>query len=320
VNRGRSNSFEERLKLKIARLFFEKRMNKVDIGKKLKISRFKVANLLDEAIDEGLVEITIHKKLDEFQELEDKLEERFDLKRAIVCETSDDANELKKNLGGDAAKLLMEIVGDGDCIGIAWGSTLNETLNSLPPRTTLRNISVVQITGGVNQVPAEINALDLARRISEKFNARSYLLYAPAILDGPSSVEVLLNQPGIKDTIKEFSEVNVALVGIGAVMPKPSTYLYQGGFIKEEDFKSIAASNAVGDINAFFYDSNGKTCLTSLDGRVMGMSLEQLKEVNYCIGIAGGREKWEAIRAALVGKIINILVTDEGTAKYLIKC
>jgi len=94
-------------------------------------------------------------------------------------------------------------------------------------------------------------------------------------------------------------------------MPKPSTYLYQDGFIKEEDFKSIAASNAVGDINAFFYDSNGKTCLTSLDGRVVGMSLEQLKEINYCIGITGGREKCEAIRAALVGKIINILVINK---------
>ena len=311
--------FEERLKLKVSRLFFEKRMNKVDIGKKLKVSRFKVARRLDDAITEGLVEIVIHRKPDDFQELEDSIEDRFNIKRVVVCESSEYPDELKRNLGASAAKLLMEIVEDGDCIGIAWGSTLNETLNFIPRKTNLRNIIVVQIAGGLNQVPPEINALDLTRRISEKFNAKSYLIYAPTILDDRKSIEVLLNQPGIKETIRMFLKVNIALVGIGAVLPKPSTYLYQGGFINDEDFKSIISSHAIGDINTSFYDSDGKTCSTSFDNRVIAMSHEQFKKVNYCIGVAGEKGKWEAIRAALVGKIINILVTDEDTAKYLIK-
>ncbi|MCL5986019.1 MAG: sugar-binding transcriptional regulator [Actinobacteria bacterium] len=311
--------FEERLKLKVSRLFFEKRMNKIDIGKKLKVSRFKVARLLDDAINEGLVEIVIHKKPDNFQELEDSIEDRFNIKRVVVCESSEDPDELKRNLGASAAKLLMEIVEDGDCIGIAWGSTLNEVLNSIPRKTNLKDIICVQITGGLNQVPPEINALDLTRRISEKFNAKSYLIYAPTILDDMKSMEILVNQQGIKETIGMFSKVNIALVGVGTVLPKPSTYLYRGGFINEDDFKSIASSHAVGDINTSFYDSKGKTCSTSLDNRVIAMSHEQFKKVNYCIGVAGGKEKWEAIKAAITGSIINILITDEDTAKYLIK-
>jgi DNA-binding transcriptional regulator LsrR (DeoR family) len=47
------------------------------------------------------------------------------------------------------------------------------------------------------------------------------------------------------------------------------------------------------------------------------MKLEQLKNVNRAIGIAGGSRKFSAIRGALRGKLINILVTDSCTAKKL---
>ena len=317
--REKIDSFEDRLKIKVSKLFFERRINKVEIGKHLKISRFRVARLLDDAINEGLVEIIIHENQNDFQKLEERIENKFNLKRVIVGESFGETNELIKKLGVNAANLLMEIVEDGDYIGIAWGTALNETLNSVPRKTNFKNIKVVQITGGLNQVPPEINALDLTKRISEKLNAKSYLIYAPAILDDKKSMEILMNQPGIKKTIEVFSKTNIVLVGIGAVSPKPSTYLYESGFINEDDFKSITSSNAVGDINTSFYDSKGKICSTSLDNRVIAMSHEQLKKVNYCIGVAGGKKKWEAIKAALVGKIINILVTDEDTARYLIR-
>jgi len=47
---------------------------------------------------------------------------------------------------------------------------------------------------------------------------------------------------------------------------------------------------------------------------IIGMSVEQLRNVYYSIGVAGGIQKSIAILGALRGKLINILVTDHNTA------
>ena len=180
-----------------------------------------------------------------------------------------------------------------------------------------KNIHVVQITGGFRQVPLEINALDITRRVSQKLGAKAYLLYAPAILDNRESMKVIMKQPGISDTIKMYSSLKIALFGVGEVLPKPNTFLYKSGLISSEDYDRILASNAVGEIFGYFYDLDGEICSTPLDGKIVGMPAEQLKNVEYSICIACGKSKSKAIKAALTGKFAKVLVTDFNTAKYL---
>jgi DNA-binding transcriptional regulator LsrR (DeoR family) len=49
------------------------------------------------------------------------------------------------------------------------------------------------------------------------------------------------------------------------------------------------------------------------------MSLYQLRKVDRAIGIAGGSRKFAAIRGALCGGWINILITDHFTAAKLVR-
>lgn len=44
-----------------------------------------------------------------------------------------------------------------------------------------------------------------------------------------------------------------------------------------------------------------------------GDQSSKLKEIPLVIGVAGGEEKIEAIRAALEGGLIHVLITDEQT-------
>ena len=48
------------------------------------------------------------------------------------------------------------------------------------------------------------------------------------------------------------------------------------------------------------------------------MSPEQLKKVRRSVGVAGGRRKHEAIQSALLGGLVNVLITDRFTAKTLV--
>jgi DNA-binding transcriptional regulator LsrR (DeoR family) len=75
---------------------------------------------------------------------------------------------------------------------------------------------------------------------------------------------------------------------------------------------------AVGDICLHYFNAAGQPIATPLSSRVIGMSLAQLKEVKHRIGVAGGKRKLDAIRGALNGSWINILVTDRATARALL--
>ena len=44
---------------------------------------------------------------------------------------------------------------------------------------------------------------------------------------------------------------------------------------------------------------------------MVAITLDELKQVDRVVGVAGGPEKLEAIRAALLGGYINVLITDQ---------
>ena len=306
------------LKIKIAKLFYQNELSKIEIGRKLRISRFKVAYYLNEALNEGLVEINIIDDPDYSKDLENMIEKKFKIQQAKIVKTSASYEQTKKNIGKSAAVLLEDLVHNGDTIGVAWGTTLYGMLNNLSSNKRIRNISVVQLTGGLHQIEMDYSPVELTLRMAKIFRAKIFQLYVPAIVDNPRTSEVLLSESNIKRTIEMFSRVNIALVGIGSVVPKPSTMLYRDGFINKIDVESIIKSKAVGDINSYFYDINGKECSTKLDNRTIGINLLQLKQIRYVMGVAGGLNKAGAIYGALKGGIVNIIVTDSETAEKIL--
>ena len=57
---------------------------------------------------------------------------------------------------------------------------------------------------------------------------------------------------------------------------------------------------------------------SDLDELVVGVTLEQLRNSDRTLAVAGGPSKHVAIRTALLGGRVNALVTDLATARYLI--
>lgn len=79
----------------------------------------------------------------------------------------------------------------------------------------------------------------------------------------------------------------------------------------------LRALGAVGDVCLRFFDTAGKHIDSKFDQRVVGANPDQLRQIPRRIGVAGGTEKHEAIRAALRGQWVNILITDLQTAQVL---
>ena len=84
------------------------------------------------------------------------------------------------------------------------------------------------------------------------------------------------------------------------------------------DFLYLSMQGAVGDILTHFFDKDGSPIHSDIEERLFSTSLNTLKSLNNVIGISGGPQKVDAIRAALRGSYLDVLITDEDTAMQLI--
>jgi DNA-binding transcriptional regulator LsrR (DeoR family) len=75
---------------------------------------------------------------------------------------------------------------------------------------------------------------------------------------------------------------------------------------------------AVGDICLRFFDERGQPVSSALDGRVLGIPADLLREIPRRVAVAGGQRKFAAVRAALRGGWLNALITDLGAARRLV--
>jgi DNA-binding transcriptional regulator LsrR (DeoR family) len=158
----------------------------------------------------------------------------------------------------------------------------------------------------------------LTSRFADLVGGEAVYLPSPGIVGSEAALQVMLGDYYIQNVVQSFSQVTMALVGIGAI--EPSRLLADSGnSFTQAELDLLRREGAVGDILLRFFDFHGLPVKTPLDSRVVSMHLEQLQKVDRSIGVAGGKRKHAAILGALRGGWINILVTDHATARWLLK-
>jgi DNA-binding transcriptional regulator LsrR (DeoR family) len=309
-----------RLMTKVAHLYYERSLSQQEIAARLHLSQSNVSRLLKRALQEKIVRITINAAQNVYTELEDALENAYALQEAIIVESSEGENEqeLLPVLGAAAAYWLETTLSAGEVIGISsWSSALLAMVNALSPFPRASGIKVVQILGGVGNPSAEVHALQLTRRLSSLVQGESMFLTAPGVASSPEARLVLLQDPFVSSTIALFEQITLALVGIGSI--EPSALLASSGNVFSlAELQTLRSAGAVGDICLRFFNAYGDLVATSLNDRVIGISAEQLRQVRRSVGVAGGIRKRAAIRGALLGQWINVLITDYQTARWLV--
>jgi DNA-binding transcriptional regulator LsrR (DeoR family) len=107
-----------------------------------------------------------------------------------------------------------------------------------------------------------------------------------------------------------------SVIGIGA-MNDEATVL-KAGALSQNDFLYLKMHGAVGDILCHFFDKQGNVLTTPLEERLVTTPLDVLKSLANVTAVAAGKNKREAINGALALGYIDILITDEDTAQWLI--
>ena len=309
-----------RLMVKVARLYHEHGIRQPEIARRLHISQARVSRLLKQAELDGIVRTTVVVPAGVQTALEEGLEERYGLREAVVVELLDDSEaSITRDLGNATARYLEASLTGGDVVGISsWSSTLLaavDAMRPLPPKAGAER--ALQLFGGVGNPAAEAHAARLTQRFADLTGARPTFLLAPGIANSLDAREAMITDRFVKEALDGLAEVTLALVGIGAL--EPSRLLQSSGNIfSEPELHALGEQGAVGDICLRFFDAHGVRIESDVDRRVIGVTLEQLKQADRSVGIAGGGRKYAAIHGALTGGLINVLITDSTTAERLL--
>ena len=107
---------------------------------------------------------------------------------------------------------------------------------------------------------------------------------------------------------------------VGIVYLEPSELLSNSGkYYDEEMLRTLAQRGAVGDICLHYFDADGQPVLNTAEDPVIGMELAQVKNCLQVVALAGGKEKAQAIRGALRGGYVKVLIVDYPTARLLVE-
>lgn len=289
-----------------------------EIAKDLSISQATVSRMLKRALEEGIVRFSLAAPQGTYPELEAGLRKKYGIKEAIVIDCSEDRDgAIMSRIGEAAAHLLETTIQNNEVIGISsWSQTIVKMIDNVHPMSQGKANAVVQTLGGIGNPNIQKHATHVTTRLAQLTGAESVLLQAPAVAASKEAKIILLGEKFVREATEQFANITLAFIGIGGI--EPSEMLAQSGNIfSEKELLQLTEKGAVAEMSLRFLNADGEQVITPLNERVIGMSLEQLREVPRVTALAGGQSKTKAIDATLKSGVIDTLVTDKFTAERL---
>jgi DNA-binding transcriptional regulator LsrR (DeoR family) len=89
--------------------------------------------------------------------------------------------------------------------------------------------------------------------------------------------------------------------------------------LTREQIRSLEAAGAVGDVVGHYVGLEGELIRSPIEDRIVTIPVSVLRKVPEKTAVAGGKEKKEALKGTLRSGLIDVLITDETTAKAILE-
>ncbi|WP_196594321.1 sugar-binding transcriptional regulator [Pectinatus sottacetonis] len=305
----------KRILRKVAHMYYEADMKQSDIAKRLGLDRTTVSKYLKRAKEQGIVKITL--EYDSYSDLENMLEEKFNLKEVYVVPSAGSQSETLSLVGKAALHLLSRLIKNRMVIGFNWGRSMGAIANEATRESFAAvNADFVPLVGGSESLDSELLVNTICYKVANAFNANTHYLYAPAITRTADIKDAIIRDVNYLKIQDFWNRLDIAFVGIGSPY-SASNVIWTDG-LKSDYIQTNFKGSIAGELCTRFYDKNGNEVPTEVVERTIAIPFEKLRKVNYSIGVAAAGEKVPAIYAAFRGKLINVLITDKSTAEKLL--
>jgi len=311
-----------RIVVRICKLYFEEGKTQQAIAELLSLSRTQVVRYIGMGRKLGIVQTRVLDPFATRKDLEENIKARFGLKAVRVATNSyADDPLLPHSLARLGCDFLRQAIGSASVVGMGWGKSLSALVEHFPAGAeSYPGATWVPLIGGIGESDMIFQPNDFVQAMKRKAGGLCRPLYAPALVDSREMRDIVLSMESMKAVVKGWEDLEIALVGIGALIPaegakSPSVH---ARYFPHAEREAIYSSHAVGDILSQYFDEDGDLCDLAVNSRIIGVDIARLRDVPLSIGVAGGRSKFEAVLGALRGRYINALITDETMAQALV--
>jgi DNA-binding transcriptional regulator LsrR (DeoR family) len=285
------------------------------IAQHLKITRKRVNQILGEARESGVVQISIASPTGPCSELEARLVAKFGLRSAVVVPSPIGDTDVRNLVGAAAGHYVSDHLPPAGTLGITWGGTINMAAQNLKRRSG-DGCRVVLLCGGLAESTA-INPYDNAAMMARALGARCYYVTAPMYAPTEALRDALVSSEPVRSVLAMVAELDIAL--LSAVDLSEQSKALEYGVISRETWQSLRDAGAVGDICGHYLDRDGNVVSHPLTRRVIHPSKGDLVAVRERVLAAGGAQKVPIIRAAIQARLADVLITDEQASIALLR-
>ena len=307
----------EDLLINVAKLYYESDYNQGMIAEKFDISRPFVSKLLHEAKQRGIVTIHVHDPARTETRMEKEIRQKYELRRVIVVPSAV-GEDTRARICAAGAKYLNGILKPGDIIGLGSGQTIYLSARSLTKRDDLSKITLVGLEGELTQRSTVSYQQETIKTYADALGGVPYSMPLPAYLSDPARKKIMFEEPCVQQVYELQKRANIAVFTVSALSTGRSMSFVRQGYFTEAQMKDYMQRGAIANVMLHFVNQNGEISAPELEERNTGLSLSLLRQKEYRICMAEGRNKIDSVTAALNGNYINVLIIDENVAEGIL--
>lgn len=307
--------------VRAARLYYLDGLGQGEVARALGVSRSSVSRILAAAREQGIVEIRIHDDtagVTRHETLEARLAGRFGLAEVRVAASSEKYAPID-GVAQLAARCLEDLAGDVSTIGLSWGLTISKLAEEVDLSPGDHEVEVVPLVGGMPMLDVSPSGNASILTLARKFGVPPRRLHAPAIVGSALTQEVMLREPVIRSALDHAATVDLAFVGIGSWGVHASRRIITAMQLEEDELAGIEAAEVAGDICGQFFDIHGTPLGPPTSTRIIGLTLDQLRNLPTVVGMAAGAEKARGVVGALRTGILDGIVLDDQLAQAVLE-
>lgn len=285
-----------------------------DIAEKLGVSRQVAQRLVALAVEEGLVSVSIAHPIADCMTLAEQLKARFNLQVCqVVPSAGVEAAGVQQMIAVAGAEVMAQTLrlDNAQIVAVGSGRTLRATIDELPEFDRPQH-SCVSLIGAIAS-DGSCTRYDVPLWMAEKTQGRYFILPAPLYADSPEDRDLWCNHRIYRTVTDKAARADVMFIGIGQV--SAGCPLNADGFITDSQVSKLESLRVAAEMLGHFIGQDGQRVTSELDERLTSVPLNAQTQ-RRVIAFAGGAEKHQAIAAALRGRWVTGLITDEESARF----
>jgi DNA-binding transcriptional regulator LsrR (DeoR family) len=286
-----------------------------EIARKLAVSRPTAQRLVSLAVSERLITFRLDHPIAACMELAAQLTARYGLQHCDVVPSDPDSTSSTLGIAQAAAAFLEQKLRSDKpiIIGVGTGRALRAAVEQLP-RLNCPLHEVVSLIGNISRDGAA-SFYDVLSRLADLTQARHYPMPLPILATSPEERDLLLGLDAVRKVRALAARADVTLVGVGQI--DGQAQLHIDGFISRDELMDLIRLGAIGEVAGWAFDAQGQILEGGTNRTLMSVP-HQIPAERLIVGVAQGSAKIQAIHAALKGRILSGLITNEATARALL--